>query len=94
MERCKNKDLLESLLAEMSGEFPQLSHIFVNERDQYMAHTLHAIMQKYTAEVCFFFLTRCNLISTIFRRLVLGPMSRMKLHISLSILSQLLGSDT
>lgn len=38
VERCKDKDLLESLLSEMAGEFPQLSHIFVNERDQYMTY--------------------------------------------------------
>ena len=48
VERCKDKDLLEALLAEMAGEFPQLSRIFVTERDQYMAHVLHQIMQKYT----------------------------------------------
>jgi len=50
VEKCKDKDLLESLLAEMAGEFPQLSKIFVDERDQYMAHVLHSILQKYTAE--------------------------------------------
>ena len=50
VEKCKDKDLLESLLNEMAGEFPQLSHIFVSERDQYMAHILQSIMQKYTAD--------------------------------------------
>ncbi|KAI6176079.1 hypothetical protein M3Y97_00759900 [Aphelenchoides bicaudatus] len=50
VERCKNKDLLESLLNEMAGEFPQLSKIFVEERDQYMTYVLHSVMQKYTAE--------------------------------------------
>jgi hypothetical protein len=34
VEKCKDKDLLESLLAELAGEFPQLSKIFVTERDQ------------------------------------------------------------
>lgn len=34
----------------MAGEFPQLSNIFVTERDQYMALILHSIMQKYTAD--------------------------------------------
>ncbi|KAI6181331.1 hypothetical protein M3Y98_00817700 [Aphelenchoides besseyi] len=48
VERCKDKDLLETLLDEMAGEFPQLSEIFVKERDQYMTHVLHEIMQSYT----------------------------------------------
>lgn len=50
VERCKNKDLLEEILKEMAGEFPLLSKIFVDERDQYMAHILHVLLQKTTAE--------------------------------------------
>lgn len=50
VERCKNKDLLEEILKEMAGEFPQLSKIFVDERDQYMAHILHILLQRTTAE--------------------------------------------
>jgi len=50
VERCKNKDLLEALLKEMAGEFPQLSKILVDERDQYMTNVLHTIMQKSTIE--------------------------------------------
>ncbi|CAD5228547.1 unnamed protein product [Bursaphelenchus xylophilus] len=49
VERCKDKDLLESLLKEMAGEFPQLSKIFVEERDKYMAYVLQTIMQSSTA---------------------------------------------
>lgn len=48
MEKCKDKDLLESLLKEMAGEFPQLSRIFVDERDQYMAYVLQTLMQTNT----------------------------------------------
>jgi len=40
VEKCKEKDLLENLLAEMAGEFPALSRVFVDERDVYLAHSL------------------------------------------------------
>ncbi|TMS40023.1 hypothetical protein L596_006460 [Steinernema carpocapsae] len=50
VENCKRKDLLEELLKEMSGEFPQLSKIFVDERDQYMTNTLHALIRNNTVQ--------------------------------------------
>ncbi|KAF7637040.1 hypothetical protein Mgra_00003429 [Meloidogyne graminicola] len=34
VERCKNNDILEELLSEMAGEYPQVSRILVDERDQ------------------------------------------------------------
>lgn len=40
VERCKQKDLLEEMLAEMTGEFPELSQVFVTERDIYLAYSL------------------------------------------------------
>jgi pheromone shutdown protein TraB len=40
VERCKQKDLLEEMLAEMTGEFPELSHVFVKERDIYLTYSL------------------------------------------------------
>ena len=40
MERCKDRDLLENMLAEMAGEFPALSRVFVAERDLFLAHSL------------------------------------------------------
>ena len=40
MERCKQKDLLEEMLEEMTGEFPTLSRVFVQERDLCLAHSL------------------------------------------------------
>lgn len=40
VERCKNKDLLEEMLAEMTGEFPALSKVFVKERDIFLAYSL------------------------------------------------------
>ncbi|XP_055936142.1 traB domain-containing protein-like [Argiope bruennichi] len=40
VERCKQKDLLEEMLAEMTGEFPELSQVFVTERDIYLTYSL------------------------------------------------------
>ena len=40
MERCKQKDLLAEMLAEMTGDFPTLYKVFVAERDQYLARSL------------------------------------------------------
>ncbi|XP_053596735.1 traB domain-containing protein-like, partial [Microplitis demolitor] len=40
VERCKRRDLLEGLLAEMTAEYPTLGEVFVNERDKYLAHSL------------------------------------------------------
>ncbi|XP_052779945.1 traB domain-containing protein-like [Mya arenaria] len=40
VEKCKQKDLLEEMLKEMTGEFPGLSRVFVQERDTFLAHAL------------------------------------------------------
>lgn len=40
VERCKQKDLLESMLEEMAGEYPAMTQVFVQERDIYLAHSL------------------------------------------------------
>ncbi|CAB3362657.1 Hypothetical predicted protein [Cloeon dipterum] len=40
VEKCKQKDLLEEMLEEMTGEFPALSKVFVHERDLFLAHSL------------------------------------------------------
>jgi hypothetical protein len=45
VERCKQKDLLEEMLREMTGEFPALSRVFVAERDIYLANSLHLAAQ-------------------------------------------------
>ncbi|EFO85261.1 hypothetical protein CRE_24675 [Caenorhabditis remanei] len=50
VERCKQKDLLEQLLAEMADDFPQLSQIFVEERDAYMTHALHMLVLRNAIE--------------------------------------------
>ncbi|KAL8559166.1 hypothetical protein ACOMHN_048413 [Nucella lapillus] len=40
VEKCKQRDLLEQLLKEMTGEFPALSQVFVEERDVFLTHSL------------------------------------------------------
>jgi len=40
VEKCKDRDLLENMLAEMAGEFPAISQVFVAERDLFLAHSL------------------------------------------------------
>ena len=40
VERYKQKDFLEEMLREMTGEFPALSQVFVTERDLYLARSL------------------------------------------------------
>lgn len=40
IERCKRRDMLEQLLAEMAGEYPALGEVFVDERDIYLTHSL------------------------------------------------------
>lgn len=40
VERCKRRDLLEEMLAEMAGEFPALGTVFVHERDVYLTYSL------------------------------------------------------
>lgn len=40
VEECKQRDLLEELMAEMAGEFPAFSDVFVKERDLFLCHSL------------------------------------------------------
>lgn len=40
IEKFKEKDMLAQILAEMTGDFPLLSKVFVGERDLYMAEAL------------------------------------------------------
>lgn len=40
VEKCKQRDLLEEMLKEITGEFPTLSKCFVDERDIYLAYSL------------------------------------------------------
>ena len=40
VEQCKQRDLLEELMKEMSVEFPAFEQVFVKERDLYLCHSL------------------------------------------------------
>ncbi|OPL15092.1 MAG: conjugal transfer protein TraB [Firmicutes bacterium ML8_F2] len=40
MEKMKNKDMLSAALDELSGAFPQLKSIIIDERDQYLAYKI------------------------------------------------------
>ena len=45
VEKCKQKDMLEQMIEEMTGEFPALGETFVKERDIYLAHSLRKVAQ-------------------------------------------------
>ncbi|XP_054751859.2 traB domain-containing protein-like [Lytechinus pictus] len=45
VEKFKQKDLLEEMLGEMTGDFPALSRVFVSERDTYLSQSLKACSQ-------------------------------------------------
>ncbi|XP_071492091.1 traB domain-containing protein-like [Diadema antillarum] len=45
VEKFKQKDLLEEMLGEMTGDFPALSQVFVFERDMYLSQSLKACSQ-------------------------------------------------
>ncbi|XP_039267123.2 traB domain-containing protein-like [Styela clava] len=40
IEKLKEKDMLEQALGEMMGEFPEMTNVFLAERDVYLAHSL------------------------------------------------------
>lgn len=40
VEQCKQRDLLEELMKEMTGEFPAFGNVFVQERDIFLCHSL------------------------------------------------------
>lgn len=40
VEKCKQADMLEELMAEMAGEYPEFRDVFVTERDLYLCHSL------------------------------------------------------
>lgn len=45
VEKCKQKDFIEEMLAEMTGQFPAISEVFVKERDIYLCRSLQAAAQ-------------------------------------------------
>jgi pheromone shutdown-related protein TraB len=42
IEKMKEKDVLDALLTEMGEKLPELRRILIDERDQYLAHKIHA----------------------------------------------------
>lgn len=46
VEKCKQKDLLEQMMAEMIGEFPDLHRTIVSERDIYLTYMLKQAARK------------------------------------------------
>ncbi|XP_068132451.1 traB domain-containing protein isoform X2 [Hyperolius riggenbachi] len=46
VEKCKQKDLLEQMMAEMIGEFPDLHRTIVSERDIYLTYMLKQAAKK------------------------------------------------
>lgn len=45
VEKCMQEDMLERLLNEMSSKYPELSRVFVKERDQYLSYSLRKCSQ-------------------------------------------------
>lgn len=42
IEKCKNRDMLEQLLAELAGEYPAFREVFLDERDIYLTNSLQS----------------------------------------------------
>lgn len=40
VEKCKQRDLLQSMLGEIQNEYPSLSHVLVQERDVFLTYSL------------------------------------------------------
>ncbi len=45
VEKCMEHDMLEKLLLEMSDQYPELSRVFIQERDQFLAYSLRKCAQ-------------------------------------------------
>ncbi|XP_023015353.1 traB domain-containing protein [Leptinotarsa decemlineata] len=42
IEKCKNRDMLEQLLADLAGEYPAFREVFLDERDIFLTNSLQA----------------------------------------------------
>lgn len=52
IEKCKNRDMLEQLLAELAGEYPAFREVFLDERDIFLTNSLQmAALSKWKQEL-------------------------------------------
>lgn len=45
IEKCMEKDILEKLLLEIGDQYPELSRVLIDERDQFLAYSLRKSSQ-------------------------------------------------
>lgn len=45
IEKCKKRDMLEQLLADLAGEYPAFGEVFLDERDVFLTYSLQAAAQ-------------------------------------------------
>nr|CAI5833359.1 unnamed protein product [Callosobruchus analis] len=46
IEKCKNRDMLEQLMAELSGDFPGFREVFLDERDVILTNSLQVAAER------------------------------------------------
>lgn len=49
VEKCKQADMLEEVMQELAGEYPQFREVFVTERDLYLCHSLQVAATQHVA---------------------------------------------
>lgn len=52
IEKCKKRDMLEQLLADLAGEYPAFGEVFLDERDIFLTHSLQAAAQSVLTPEC------------------------------------------
>lgn len=52
IEKCKKRDMLEQLLADLAGEYPAFGEVFLDERDVFLTHSLQAAAQSGLTPEC------------------------------------------
>lgn len=60
IEKCKKRDMLEQLLAELAGEYPALGEVFLDERDIFLTHSLQAAAQSILTPECTYSMLKRN----------------------------------
>lgn len=62
IEKCKKRDMLEQLLADLAGEYPAFGEVFLDERDIFLTHSLQAAAQSVLTPECKFYNKRFSAI--------------------------------